>query len=80
MKMNARTRDFYVRNIAEEGMAEFGLSDFEAVREFISSQTYAMLIDEQLQMNEFSPLAIFDMWKAEREQGDPRLSVYIAGE
>ena len=78
--MNARTRDFYVRNVAEEGMAEFGLSDFEAVREFISSQTYAMLIDEQLQMNEFSPLAIFDIWKAEREQGDPRLSVYIAGE
>ena len=80
MKMDARTRDFYVRHVAEEGMSEFGLSDFEAVRQFISSQTYSMLIDERLQMNEFSPLAIFDMWKTEREQGDPRLSVYIAGE
>ena len=80
MGMNVCTRDFYVRNVAEEAMTEFGLSDFEAVKEFITSQTYAMLTDERLNMNEFSPLAIFDIWKSERETGNPRRSVYIAGE
>jgi len=44
------------------------------------SETYEMLSDFELEMWEFSPLVILDMWENEKITGDPRNSVYIRGE
>ncbi len=56
---------------------KYGLSFMDAFRDFVNSETYKMLIDDKLQMFEFSHLAIFDMWECEKVTGSPLNSVYI---
>lgn len=47
------------------------------MRSFIFSKTYKMLSDSELEMWDFSPFGIFDMWEAEQVTGDPRNSLYL---
>lgn len=49
----------------------------EAVRSFIKSETYQMLLDVELDIYKMSPLIVFDMWESEKITGDPRNSQYI---
>jgi hypothetical protein len=56
---------------------EFKIAEEKALRWFIHSQTYQMLLDEETKLFCESPLVIFDLFKAERETGDPRNSTYI---
>lgn len=58
---------------------KYSFSEMEAMRSFLYSETYAMLSDFELEMWEFSPLAIVDMWENEKISGDPRNSIYIRG-
>lgn len=53
------------------------INPMDGLRLFLNSQTYAMLCDEELEMWEFSPLAIFDLWENEVKTGDPRNSRYV---
>lgn len=39
-----------------------------------------MLLDDDLKMWHFSPLAIFDMWENEQATGNPRNSLYLRGD
>ena len=59
---------------------KYGFSEMESMRKFLYSETYEMLSDFELEMWEFSPLVILDMWENEKITGDPRNSVYIRGE
>ena len=56
---------------------KYGFSHMESLRKFLLSDTYKMLIDESLEMWEFSPLGIFDMWESEQITGNPRNSLYL---
>jgi hypothetical protein len=56
---------------------EYGGDEEKAMRLFIDSQTYTLLSDEETKLFRESPLVIFDMYKAERNTGDPRNSSYI---
>lgn len=56
------------------------LSDMEALRVFLASQTHAMLEDEETKLWYFSPLAVYDMWETEEATGDPRNSLYLRGD
>lgn len=56
------------------------LSKMDALRLFLSSETHAMLQNEQMKMWYFSPLAILDMWEAEEATGDPGNSLYLRGD
>lgn len=56
---------------------KYGLSYMDAFKNFVNSKTYQMLIDKNLEMYEFSYLAIFDMWENEKVTGTPLNSVYI---
>jgi hypothetical protein len=47
---------------------------------FYYSQTYEMLITPELYVWDFSDKAIFDLWLTEQKTGNPRDSVYIAGD
>lgn len=46
-----------------------GLDDISAMNEFYNSQTYEMLAKEETKMWHFSPMAIYSMWKHEKETG-----------
>jgi hypothetical protein len=56
---------------------EYVLEEERAMRQFINSETYKLLEDEETKLFRESPLVIFDMYKAEYETGDPRNSSYI---
>lgn len=56
---------------------KYGYSMMDALRKFVYSETYDMLIDDSLEMWSFSPVGIFDMWENEQVTGDPRNSLYL---
>lgn len=45
------------------------LSDVEAINVFYQSETYALLEKEETKVWHYSPLAIYHIWKNERETG-----------
>lgn len=56
------------------------ISPLEGLRLFLKSEVYLMLCDDDLDMWEFSPLALYDMWENEITTGDPRNSLYLRGD
>ncbi len=56
---------------------KYGFDEMEAIRAFLESKTYKMLIDKDLEIYAMSPLIVFDMLEAEKICGDPRQSQYI---
>lgn len=72
--------DYFDRNVIKEIMNKYGMSQEEAARGFLTSETHAMLEDADLGLYFFSPAGIFDMWEAEKVTGDPRNSIYVRGE
>lgn len=80
MKPTVRKLDFYDRQISQLIAGKYGLNDLDAVRAFIESETYRMLLDEELEIHHMSPNIIFDMWECEKITGDPRNSQYIRGD
>ena len=56
------------------------ISEMDALRIFLASETHAMLENDDMKLWYFSPLAIYDMWEAEEATGDPRNSLYIRGD
>ena len=72
--------DYYDSEIATLISEKYGYEPMDALREFLYSETRAMLEDSSLEMWEFSPRALFDLWEAEKVTGDPRNSIYIRGE
>ncbi|MBQ2594243.1 MAG: hypothetical protein II567_13310 [Candidatus Riflebacteria bacterium] len=68
---------YYNKEITNKINNKYGIEPLEALRLFVSSKTYKMLSDEKLEMWEFSPIGIFDMWESEQITGDPRNSLYL---
>ena len=77
MKLSADRIIFFDKYVGKLIVEKYGLADKEAIRLFISSETYQMLTDEELEMWDFSPFGIFDMWEAEQITGNPRNSLYL---
>ena len=76
-----RTRPSILQNVdamvAREIARSRDISDMDALRLFAASETHRMLVDDDLKLWYFSPLAIFDMWENEIATGDPRNSLYL---
>lgn len=68
---------YYDKEIVNKICIKYGVDSMDALRMFLSSQTYQMLIDEKLEMWEFSPIGILDMWESEQATGNPRNSLYL---
>ena len=68
---------YYNEKIVQMMMDKYGIEPLEALRRFLFSKTYRMLADAELEMWEFSPFGIFDMWESEQITGDPRNSLYL---
>ena len=79
-----RTRPSILQNVdamvAQEIARSRDISDMDALRLFAASETHRMLVDDDLKLWYFSPLAIFDMWENEIATGDPRNSLYLRGD
>ena len=71
---------FYNEKVAQMIVDKYGVEPLTALRRFLFSETYQMLTDEELEMWDFSPFGIFDMWEAEQITGNPRNSLYLRRE
>ena len=80
MMPDARMLDYYDRHVSRMISEKYGLDERSAIRAFLESETYRMLITPELEIYALSPIIIFDMWENEKVSGDPRQSVYIRGE
>ncbi len=69
--------NYYNKEIVNKIRIKYGVDSMDALRMFLSSQTYQMLADEKLEMWDFSPIGIFDMWESEQITGNPRNSLYL---
>ena len=70
----------YDTELAELISRRRGVSLMEGLRLFLESETHKMLLDNELRLWYFSPLAIFDMWENEEATGDPGNSLYLRGD
>lgn len=77
MKVDARMRDFFDRHVTRLIVEKYAYDERAALKAFLKSETYQMLIDEPSEVYTMSPLALFDMWESEQVTGNPRNSVYI---
>ena len=79
-EVNARTRDFFDRQVIYLIKAKYGIEDMKAIHSFLFSDTYQMLLDPLTEVYSFSPQIVFEMWESEMITGNPRNSQYIRGE
>ena len=79
-KISIFSLDCYNKNVIKMIMEKYGLTEMEAAREFLMSETHRMLEDADMAMWEFSARAIFDMWEVEKITGNPRNSVHSRSE
>ena len=68
---------YYDREVVRRIVEKYGLEPMEALGTYLRSESYRMLNDPELEMLEFSPQGIFDMWEVEQVTGDPRNSLYL---
>lgn len=68
---------YYNTEVSRMISDKYGFLPMVSLRKFLSSETYRMLSDQDLEMWDFSPFALFDMWENEQVTGDPRNSLYI---
>lgn len=76
-EVNARTKDFFDRHVTQMIVEKYGLDEMKAIRSFIHSETYQMLINPEMEVYKLSPRIVFDMWESEQVTGDPRNSQYL---
>ena len=75
--VNPRVLDFFDRYITRMIIEKYGFDEMEAMRSFVGSEAYQMLIDSDLEIYKMSPRIVFDMWESEQITGDPGNSAYI---
>ena len=79
-EISARRRDFFDRQVISLIKTKYGMEDMKAIRSFLFSETYQMLLDPLTEVYTFSPQIVFEMWESEMITGNPRNSQYIRGE
>ncbi|MGN0854609.1 MAG: hypothetical protein ACI4R9_03695 [Kiritimatiellia bacterium] len=75
--MDPEVMDFYDENVTRMIAEKYGYTPAEALPLFLSSRTYRMLADPKMEMWQFGPPGIFDMWESERVTGTPLNSPYL---
>ena len=68
---------FYDNEVSLLISNKYGYPIMDSYRKFLFSKTYQMLCNPELEMWEFSPAGIFDIWEAELVTGEPRNSLYL---
>ncbi len=79
-RLQSHSLDHYNKMVISRIIEKYGMSEMDAARAFLTSETHKMLEDAELAMWEFSAEAILDMWETEKITGDPRNSEYLRSE
>ena len=77
IKVAARTLDFFDRQVISLIVEKYGIKERDAIKKFLNSETYQMLLDVETEVYKMSPRIVFDMWESEIVTGNPRNSQYI---
>lgn len=77
IKVAARTLDFFDRQVVSLIIEKYGIEERDAIKKFLTSETYQMLVDVETEVYKMSPRIVFDMWESEIVTGNPRNSQYI---
>ena len=69
--------DYYDEEVVRLIIEKYGYGEREALGMFLESQTYRMLADPAMEMWQFGPEGIFNIWESERITGSPKNSAYL---
>ena len=72
--------DYYNKCIVNRIIDKYKMEPMDAIRAFMLSKTHAMLEDPEMALWEFAEWAVFDIWEAEYQTGNPRNSIYLRSE
>lgn len=75
--MDPEVMDFYDEEVVKLIVDKYGYTPEEALPLFLRSKTYRMLADPKLEMWQFGPAGIFDIWESEQVTGSPLRSGYL---
>lgn len=68
---------FYDEEVVKRIVAKYGYDAKSALGAFLNSRTYRMLANPAMEMWQFGPEGIFDIWESERVTGAPQSSAYL---
>ena len=69
--------DFYDTEVIRRIVEKYGYDERRAGLDYFASKTYRMLSDPQMEMWQFGPGGIFDIWESEKVTGSPLASAYL---
>ena len=69
--------DYYDEEIVRRIIEKYGYGEREALELFLESRTYRMLANAAMEMWQFGPEGIFNIWESERITGSPKNSAYL---
>lgn len=69
--------DYYDEEVVRRIVEKYGYDEKTALGLFLESQTYRMLANASMEMWQFGPEGIFNIWESERITGTPHSSAYL---
>ena len=69
--------DYYDAEVVRRIIEKYGYGEREAFEQFIGSQTYRMLANPAMEMWQFGPEGLFNIWESEKVTGSPKNSAYL---
>jgi len=75
--MDPEVMDYYDEEVVKLIAEKYGIDHAEALPMFLRSRTYRMLSDPRMEMWQFGPPGIFDIWDSEHRTGSPLNSDYL---
>lgn len=76
-KISSNYLKYYDMEIVKMINNKYNISYMDSFKKFINSKVYSMLENKELEMYEYSAIAIFDMWENEIITGTPHNSIYL---
>ncbi len=69
--------DYYDAEVVRRIIEKYGYGERDALEQFIGSQTYRMLANPAMEMWQFGPEGLFNIWESEKVTGSPKNSAYL---
>ena len=69
--------DYYNAQVVQSIIDKYGYGEREALELFLDSETYRMLANPAMEMWQFGPEGIFNIWETEKITGSPQNSAYL---
>lgn len=69
--------DYYDEEVVRLIVEKYGFDAKDALADFLNSQTYRMLANPAMEMWQFGPIGIFNIWESEKVTGTPQRSAYL---